>query len=421
MTVSVEAGAGVWWTFNLVKVPVQVVAGILSLDHLYAGETTNLSVTYQATENMGTTGLGLRLHYDSSALEMGDYTFRLRESAQPFQIKEDTSDFDSDPKTDKYFLTSWADTSGDGWPYSVAQPAVLYTVPLTALNGFNGSTLEFTASSTAAGFALEASAITIAIDNIPPIISMIGADVRSARGLSYIDKGATAMDNVDGDVSANIVTTSNVNINSVGTYLVKYNVSDGNGNEATEVIRYVTIINSDTDGDGILDSSDNCVNQANSDQLDTDEDSLGNACDPDDDNDGVSDSDDTFPLDATETEDTDSDGIGNNTDEDDDGDGVSDIDEETAGSNPLVIDTDNDGILDGEDIWPTDSSKSISGRLFDIDGNGDIDALTDGLLILRYIFSLQGDMLINGVVADDATRKTAEEIEAHLETLMPAL
>ena len=29
--------------------------------------------------------------------------------------------------------------------------------------------------------------------------------------------------------------------------------------------------------------------------------------------------------------------------------------------------------------------------------------------------------MINGVVADDATRKTAEEIEAHLETLMPGL
>ena len=29
--------------------------------------------------------------------------------------------------------------------------------------------------------------------------------------------------------------------------------------------------------------------------------------------------------------------------------------------------------------------------------------------------------MINGVVASDATRMTAEEIEAHLETLMPAL
>ena len=61
------------------------------------------------------------------------------------------------------------------------------------------------------------------------------------------------------------------------------------------------------------------------------------------------------------------------------------------------------------------------GDLADIDGNGDIDALTDGLLTLRYLFGLQGDTLINGVVAGDATRTTAEEIEAHLETLMPAL
>ena len=51
----------------------------------------------------------------------------------------------------------------------------------------------------------------------------------------------------------------------------------------------------------------------------------------------------------------------------------------------------------------------------------EIDALTDGLLTLRYLFGLQGDTLINGVLQSDATRTTAEEIEAHLETLMPAL
>ena len=61
------------------------------------------------------------------------------------------------------------------------------------------------------------------------------------------------------------------------------------------------------------------------------------------------------------------------------------------------------------------------GMLVDIDGNGQIDALTDGLLTLRYLFGLQGDILINGVIADDATRITAEEIEAHLENLMPVL
>ena len=61
------------------------------------------------------------------------------------------------------------------------------------------------------------------------------------------------------------------------------------------------------------------------------------------------------------------------------------------------------------------------GALADIDGNGQIDALTDGLLTLRYLFGLEGDTLVAGVVASDATRTTAPEIEAHLKTLMPAL
>jgi hypothetical protein len=68
-----------------------------------------------------------------------------------------------------------------------------------------------------------------------------------------------------------------------------------------------------------------------------------------------------------------------------------------------------------------ESRIKILGDLADIDGNGEIDALTDGLLTLRYLFGLQGDTLINGVVAGDATRKTAEEIEAHLASLMPAI
>ncbi|MDA8599303.1 hypothetical protein N9L44_10500, partial [Porticoccaceae bacterium] len=65
-----------------------------------------------------------------------------------------------------------------------------------------------------------------------------------------------------------------------------------------------------------------------------------------------------------------------------------------------------------------ESRIATLGDLADIDGNGDIDALTDGLLTLRYLFGLEGDTLINGVVA---TRTTSEEIEAHLETLTPSL
>ena len=77
----------------------------------------------------------------------------------------------------------------------------------------------------------------------------------------------------------------------------------------------------------------------------------------------------------------------------------------------------------GSDAVYTDSVDIESrietlGDLADIDGNGQIDPLTDGLLTLRHLFGLQGDTLINGVVAGDAVRTTAEELEAHLETLI---
>ena len=59
-------------------------------------------------------------------------------------------------------------------------------------------------------------------------------------------------------------------------------------------------------------------------QLTADADGIGNNADADDDNDGVPDSLDAFPLDASETIDTDLDGTGDHADSDDDGDGVAD-------------------------------------------------------------------------------------------------
>jgi hypothetical protein len=52
----------------------------------------------------------------------------------------------------------------------------------------------------------------------------------------------------------------------------------------------------DDDNDGVPDGSDNCPLIGNPDQLDTDGDHLGNACDPDDDNDGSLDGNDCQPL-----------------------------------------------------------------------------------------------------------------------------
>ena len=66
------------------------------------------------------------------------------------------------------------------------------------------------------------------------------------------------------------------------------------------------------------------------------------------------------------------------------------------------------------------SSAEIESRfrylesLLDVDENGDVDALTDGLIILRYLFGLSGEKLISDVTADDAQRSDAYEISSYL-------
>ena len=59
----------------------------------------------------------------------------------------------------------------------------------------------------------------------------------------------------------------------------------------------------------------------------------------------------------------------------------------------------------------------IDSEILDIDGNGEVKPLTDGLLVLRYLFGFRGDSLIDGVIASDATRNTANEIEEYLNSI----
>jgi len=136
------------------------------------------------------------------------------------------------------------------------------------------------------------------------------------------------------------------------------------------------------------------------------------------DGDGVLDINDTFPQDPTKSGSLDIDGNGQ-YDALTDGllllRGMFGLDGSALVTGTIASDA---AYTESADI---ESRIAMLGDLADIDGNGKIDALTDGLLTLRYLFGLEGDTLISGVVAQDATRDTAEEIETHLETLMPAL
>ncbi len=136
--------------------------------------------------------------------------------------------------------------------------------------------------------------------------------------------------------------------------------TDGDGlGDACDATSGVVVI-PDTDSDGILDDVDNCPADANSDQLDTDNDGLGDACDttsgviviPDTDSDGIPDNVDNCPSVANPgQEDSDANGVGDACDvviePDADNDGIADaVDNCPAQSNEDQLDTDNDGLGD---------------------------------------------------------------------------
>ena len=105
----------------------------------------------------------------------------------------------------------------------------------------------------------------------------------------------------------------------------------------SEDILITTPTDLDVDKDNVVDTTDNCPKIKNSDQRNFDNDSQGNLCDIDDDNDGIIDAIDAFDTNPAEWADFDFDGIGDTQDPDDDDDGIIDV-------------KDNDPTLTSEDM-----------------------------------------------------------------------
>ncbi|NLF57657.1 MAG: DUF5011 domain-containing protein [Candidatus Hydrogenedens sp.] len=85
---------------------------------------------------------------------------------------------------------------------------------------------------------------TFNVDNDPPVITRNGpASVVLECGATYADTGATALDNLDGNITANIAVDGLPPAGPLapGEWTITYNVGDTAGNQATEVTRSVTV------------------------------------------------------------------------------------------------------------------------------------------------------------------------------------
>jgi hypothetical protein len=129
----------------------------------------------------------------------------------------------------------------------------------------------------------------------------------------------------------------------------------------------------------------------------------------DSDNDGYTDEMDAFPSNPNYYQDSDMDGMANSW-------------EQQYGLNYLnasdaTSDLDNDNILAiDEFLNGTEPSASL-----DIDGNGEFDALTDGLLILRSFFGIENDSLTSGAIGNNSNYNSAAEIQARISSIHSSL
>ncbi len=102
-------------------------------------------------------------------------------------------------------------------------------------------TLNYNVSDAAGNAAGQKNRTVQVIDNKRPVISLLGGDVIMKAGEPFIDPGYSATDNVDGNITEDVLLGGNLNTNREGIYTVTYNVSDSSGNAANQMVRTVTV------------------------------------------------------------------------------------------------------------------------------------------------------------------------------------
>ena len=189
----------------------------------------------------------------------------------------------------------------------------------------------------------------------------------------------TPSDGMDSGIAYDTASISVIDIDSDGDGI--FNENDEFPNDPAETV--------DSDSDGVGDNGDAFPNN-DAETMDSDSDGVGDNADVfpnddtetlDSDEDTVGDNADAFPTDATETMDSDSDGVGDNADVfPNDANETMDSDLDTVGDNADVfpndanetMDTDADGTGDNADVFPNDATETMDSDEDTVGDNADV-------------------------------------------------
>ena len=216
----------------------QTVFAEFSPQELSAGDQLSVVVSYSVTDSVLTTGLGFKLHYDSSVLTAPSVSEILQEGIIGSQFGDDTENSDGEESTDKVFRANWADFGGD-WPDDTTLPVVLYTITFTASQDFADTTINFSKTSVASGYnfvaqnlnvyLLAGPVVTVPDDIVITAVDASGIAATNSSITEFLNQ-ASAVDNVDGVVA---VTNDAPDRFSVGQTTVTFSAQDAMGNVTT--------------------------------------------------------------------------------------------------------------------------------------------------------------------------------------------
>ena len=216
----------------------QIVSAELSSQEVAAGDQVSIVVSYSVTDNALSTGLGFKLHYDSSVLTEPSASGILDLDLIGSQIADDSGNSDGEVSTDKVFGANWA-AFGGNWPKDTDLPVALYTITFTAGEDFAGTIINFSKTSGASGYDfvaqnlniyLQAGPVVTAPDDI--VITAVDSSGIAATNSSIVEflSQSSAVDNVDGAVN---VTNDAPDQFSVGPTTVVFSAQDALGNITT--------------------------------------------------------------------------------------------------------------------------------------------------------------------------------------------
>lgn len=415
-----------------------------------AGGNVDASASYTVSspETSDEVGIGIRIHFDSSKINFNQINSALEDALQPAgSIRDDLLNHDNDETTDKFVVIAWIDYVGS-WPNQTSLPTALFDASYAIKQSFSGTShINFTASSTSGDASFESHSQLfcrkpeVSIDTLPASFiegNTINFTIRLDEALpaecgnidiDYALSGA-AVEGTNNDLASRVTLqagqqAATLSVETIDNTAIEANkpltlslssnaysnVSVNNGSQTTE------IVSNDTEVSIAINNAKLSENNGNHTATITINRSgyLANPM-------SVS-----FTTSGTAV-------IGQDVN-------LSQTSIVNLPSNQASITIDlsviDDSLAEDAEQITISLSESVDYQLaadrsvtvsiadndnicVDIDGNGSVDALTDGLTLTRYLMGLRGEALTQGTLSNDAVRTTSSEIEDFIEGHLPS-